>query len=378
MQRILMTADAVGGVWTYAIDLCRTLGDRGIEVTLAVMGPGPSDAQCADARSLPLLTMCHIPFRLEWMKDAWPDVDAAGAWLLDLEDEVRPDIVHLNGYCHGTLPWRAPVLMAGHSCVLSWWTAVHGTEAPAEWDRYAGRVRRGLSHADLVVAPTAAMLGALNVNYGPLRRTRVISNGRCVHEHAPTPASGSGLPASGPRIPDPGSRPFVFSSGRLWDPAKNIELLAYAASEIPWPVYVAGDVVEPSGAPAVSLPNVHALGRLTSADVRAWMRAAAIYALPARYEPFGLSALEAALAGCALVLGDIRSLREVWGDAALYVPVDNRRALIAALRTCIDDAGLREDLAGRARRRARALTAERMTDEYCAAYEELAASTVAA
>ena len=34
--------------------------------------------------------------------------------------------------------------------------------------------------------------------------------------------------------------------------------------------------------------------------------------LPARYEPFGLSILEAALSGCALVLGDLPSLRELW------------------------------------------------------------------
>jgi glycosyltransferase involved in cell wall biosynthesis len=216
------------------------------------------------------------------------------------------------------------------------------------------------------------MLASLKACYGPLRRTRVIPNGRHMQsEHAELPD-----PVS--RIPDPGSRPFVFSCGRLWDPAKNIELLAYAASEIPWPVYVAGDLSGPSGAPAAPLPNLHALGRLTSDDVRGWMQAADIYALPARYEPFGLSALEAALAGCALVLGDIRSLRELWGNTALYVPVDNRRALIAALRACIDDVALREDLAVRARQRALSMTAERMADGYWAAYEELAASTVAA
>ena len=84
------------------------------------------------------------------------------------------------------------------------------------------------------------------------------------------------------------------------------------------------------------------LGRL---DERRWPSGwprAAIYALPARYEPFGLSALEAALSGCALVLGDIPSLREVWGDAAVFVPPDDagglRDALYAADRTTDDRA----------------------------------------
>lgn len=36
------------------------------------------------------------------------------------------------------------------------------------------------------------------------------------------------------------------------------------------------------------------------------------------YEPFGIAPLEAALCGCTVVANDIASLREVWGDDALY------------------------------------------------------------
>ncbi|MEB3829625.1 glycosyltransferase [Phormidium sp. CCY1219] len=56
-----------------------------------------------------------------------------------------------------------------------------------------------------------------------------------------------------------------------------------------------------------------------------WYARAAIYAFPARYEPFGLSVLEAALSGCALVLGDIPRLREMWGDAAVFANPDVAR-----------------------------------------------------
>ena len=38
VDRVLMTADTVGGVWTYALDLARKLAGRGCEVTLATMG----------------------------------------------------------------------------------------------------------------------------------------------------------------------------------------------------------------------------------------------------------------------------------------------------------------------------------------------------
>jgi glycosyltransferase involved in cell wall biosynthesis len=378
MRHILMTADAVGGVWTYAVDLARGLGDRGIAVTLAVMGPEPTLAQCAEARALPLVTMHHAPFRLEWMNDPWHDVRRAGGWLLDLERDVQPDVVHLNGYCHAALPWQAPVLIAAHSCVLSWWADVHGEDAPVEWDRYAANVSEGLFEADLVVAPTAAMLAALNFHYGPLRKAIVIPNGRSIV----TRDSGLGTRQNieptnpGSRIPDPDEQPFMFSSGRAWDPAKGIQLLSDVAVHLRWPIYVAGDTTGPSGA-SIALPNVTCLGRLAPDEMQAWMRRASIYVLPARYEPFGLSILEAAQAGCALVLGDIRSLREVWGAAAVYVPAGNRRALISSLSACIEDAAYRDGMAARARIRARELTADRMADGYCSAYAQLAAAATA-
>ena len=69
--------------------------------------------------------------------------------------------------------------------------------------------------------------------------------------------------------------------------------------------------MHPQGGVA-ALPLLEALGKLPAAEMKLWFAHAAIYCLPARYEPFGLSVLEAGLSGCALVLGDIPSLREIW------------------------------------------------------------------
>ena len=35
-----MTADTIGGVWQYAVDLARGLGEYGVDVTLATLGYG--------------------------------------------------------------------------------------------------------------------------------------------------------------------------------------------------------------------------------------------------------------------------------------------------------------------------------------------------
>src|SRR5690606_15990509 len=96
-----------------------------------------------------------------------------------LEREIEPDIIHLNDLAHGNLPWQAPVLLVGHSCVFSWWEAVKSQAAPLEqWRRYQSVVRASLVNAELVVAPTYAMLSALLRHYGPAKASQVIPNGR--------------------------------------------------------------------------------------------------------------------------------------------------------------------------------------------------------
>ncbi len=359
--RVLMTADAVGGVWTYALELARALAARGAEVQLATMGRLPDAAQRAAAAEVPGLTLHAREYRLEWMDEPWEDVARAGEWLATLERTLAPDVVHLNGYAHGTLPWRAPAIVVAHSCVCSWWRAVHGEEAPASWDRYRDAVRAGLSGAALVVAPSRAMADALAACYGAVPPVHVVPNGR-------TPIAAPGAKEA-----------LVLTAGRLWDAAKNVRAVVQVASGAPWRTAVAGDVAPPAGASGddvASGADVQWLGTLPPAALGDWMARAAVYALPARYEPFGLSALEAAQAGCALVLGDVPSLREVWGDAATFVPPDDTDALRAAVARLVHDHAERREWSARAMRQAARYTPARMADGYLAAYESAARSTV--
>jgi glycogen synthase len=351
--RVLMTADAVGGVWRYALDLARELAAGGGEVLLATMGPRPDRDQLAEAEGIDGLTLVASDFDLEWMDDPWDDVDRAGAWLVEVDREWRPDVVHLNGYCHGGLPWSAPVVIAGHSCVPSWWQAVQGRPAPPEWDDYRRRVRSGLAAADLVVAPTRAMLDDLVRHHGPLPRARVIHNGVDATRYRALP-----------------KQSVALCVGRLWDESKNVAVLAPIASDLPWPVRLVGETAHPSGRPTAGLQGVTCLGPRPHADVVEQMARAAVYVHPARYEPFGLSVLEAALSGCALVLADIASLREVWGDAALYAPPDDRAALRGALTRAMTDATLRGRLIERSLARALRLTAAAMGEGYRRLYDD--------
>jgi glycosyltransferase involved in cell wall biosynthesis len=360
-----MTADTVGGVWTYALELADALAPLGVAVTLATMGPPMTAEQRAEAEASTFVDVHEGGFALEWMTDPWHDVDRAGRWLLGLEARLRPDVVHLNGYVHGALAWRAPTVVVAHSCVLSWWDAVHREPVPPEWEEYRRRVTAGLRAADAVVAPTAAMRAELVRWYG-VDGGEVVPNGRRSDRVGPPVAAKEDL---------------IVGGGRLWDEAKNLALLDAAAPRLRWPVAIAGDPRHPgTGHPGTGRsPAVpggsQLLGRLGAADLAEWLLRASIFVLPARYEPFGLGPLEAALAGCALVLGDIPSLREVWGEAAVYVDPDDEAGLVRTLNGLISDAPARAELAGRARRRAEELGPDRMAAAYHRVYTAVAATS---
>lgn len=352
--RVLLTADTVGGVWTYAVELARELDARGVRVAIAAMGAPVAPHQRAQLAGCSDVTVIDGGFRLEWMQEPWDDVNAAGEWLMALERDLRPDVVHLNQFAFGALPFRAPKLVVAHSCVASWWRAVHGTAAPEEWDTYRRRVRDGLSGAARVAAPTQAMLDALRCEYAWDGEGLVLPNGCVPTAYAPAPKQAR-----------------ILAAGRFWDAAKNLQALERAALGLPWPVCIAGSAAHPDGG-TVQPQGVQVLGELPRAQLARELARAAIYALPAKYEPFGLSVLEAALSGCALVLGDIASLREVWGPAARYVPPDDAQALHETLQELIASAEERARLAQAAQTRARRYTARAMADRTVACYAELA------
>ena len=336
-----MTADAAGGVWTYALELVDALAARDVQVALAVLD-SPAPDQRAQLHRSSADRAFSGDFALEWMDEPWDDVRRAGEWLLELTADVEPDLVHLNGYAHAGLPWGAPVVVVGHSDVLSWHEAVRGRAAGAEWTRYRAAVESGLAAADVLIAPTLAMLDELIRLYEPPCPRRVVSNG------------------SSRTFPPLPKEELILTAGRLWDEAKNVQALVRAAPRLSWPVDVAG--------PGEVEGDVHFLGRLDRAAMDAALARASVFCEPARYEPFGLAALEAARAGCALVLGDIPSLVEVWGDAAVLVPPDDEERLARELQALIDDDRLRAEYAARARRRAARYSTDAMVEGYLDVY----------
>jgi glycogen synthase len=356
-MKILMNADTIGGVWTYAVQLITAMEPYGVEYVLCSTGLCPTDRQVMEVGRLSNVRLVESQFKLEWMEDPWQEVRAAGRWLQEIADCEKPDLVHLNDYSHAARDWQVPALVVGHSCVLSWHEAVHKSPAGSHWDNYRRNVTAGIRAADAVVAPSQAMLGMLQRHYGPLNQSEVIHNGMDLHASVEHNAK----------------ERQVLAAGRLWDDAKNISALVRAASQIECPVRLAGETGHSPSRPSAAT-NVDFLGRLSFDELVSQYRKAAIYALPAKYEPFGYTPLEAALFGCALVLGDIESLREVWLDAAIYVPPDDNVALASAVNSLLHDSELLRRQADSSRQRAATFTAAAMATEYLNLYRQLATS----
>jgi glycosyltransferase involved in cell wall biosynthesis len=349
-RRVLMTLDAVGGVWRYAVDLSRALEQDGIRCMLVGFGPRPDAAHLSEVRQAGGSVLAWSDLPLDWMVDDECDVDAVSDKLTALAHEWQADLLHLNVPSQAAgLPPHLKVVVASHSCVSTWWNAVRGGELPQEWAWQQQRTKAGLLRADLVIVPSASHRSALHRAYG-----REI--GAVVVPNATRPPTGS-----------PAKEEFVLSAGRWWDEGKNGAILDQAARASPWPVVMAGPLRGPNGQ-GLELRNAVAAGELPGDAARDLIARAAIFAAPSLYEPFGLAVLEAAARRCALVLADIPTFRELWEGVALFAPAGEAGAFAAAIGRLALDEGLRSRLGALAYRRAASFTPARQRKLILRAY----------
>jgi len=352
--RVLMTSDAVGGVWQYATDLTRGLVALGAEVVLAVMGPSPSAAQRAAADAAGA-TLADTGLALDWLAPSADAVLRAGEAIADLAARHRADVVHLNApSLAAEAVFDAPVVAVTHSCVATWWEAVRGDALPADFRWRTSLTAAGLAAADRVVAPSAAFADAVRRRYGMETPPRVVHNGR-----APLPLAVRPM------------HDFAFTAGRLWDEGKNLRVLDAAAARLAVPLRAAGPLVGPNGA-GVELLHIHPLGSLDEAGLARQLAARPVFVSAARYEPFGLAVVEAAAAGCALVLSDIPTFRELWEGAAIFVHPDDEAGFARAVDALVGDTAGRLAAGRAASRLARRYTPAAMAAGMVSVYRDLA------
>ncbi|PCD03500.1 glycosyl transferase family 1 [Sphingomonas spermidinifaciens] len=360
MRRLFMTADAVGGVWQYAVDLAAALAPLGTRTTLALLGPGPSEAQRRAAEAVPGLRLIETGLPLDWLARDEAAVRYAARSVARLAREDRADVIQLNQPALAAVPMPVPVVAVLHSCLATWWAAAGEGPMPEAFAWQARLTAEGLARADAVACPSHAFAEAAMRAYALPRLPAVVHNGR-----AP-----SGVEAQP-------MRDFAFTAGRLWDHGKDAATLDMAAARLSVPFAAAGPVKGPGG-DGVRLAHLEQLGTLDDAAVAERLAARPVFVSAARYEPFGLAVLEAAQAGCALVLPDIPTFRELWGEVATFVAPGDAAGFTAAVEDLIADPDRRVGAGEAARRRAQAFTPLRMAAGMAAIHAAVADRVVAA
>ena len=407
-MKILMTCDVVGGVWQYANDLARGLAGEGVEVVLAVLGPpyplptgerdrrGTRQGEGSDLSDAPRASSPDLAYGsatcsgstapraikvvpgaqptlnapeevreaqviqtnlpLDWLTTNPADVLHAGQAIATLAADYGCDLIHLNSPALAAAgPFPAPAVAVAHGCVGTWF-ASQGQSVPADLAWHEALVRTGLQAAGAVMAPSASYAATVQRHYGLPTAPTVVHNGR-----TPVP-----LPAVSPSD-------HILTAGRLWDRVKNTPLLDAVAALLPVPFRAAGPVTAPHGE-QVETQHLRLLGSLDAEALAAEYAGMPIFVSAARFEPFGLAVLEAAQAGCPLVLSGIDTFRELWTGAALFVAPDDPAAYAAAIERVRTEPGLRRHLSEAARARAARYTVGAMTAGTLAIYRDLLAA----
>ncbi|GGK44897.1 glycosyltransferase family 4 protein [Salinarimonas ramus] len=371
-RRILVTCDAVGGVWRHALDMARALAPHGIETVLVAFGPEPSVDQRQEARGVEGLTLLWFDHPLDWLVADETALDGIPAVLDGVATLYDVDLLHLNYPSHARgLQTVRPVLVMAHSCMATWWAAMRRGETFAEdagdlpdaFALNARLVRQGLARADRVIAPSRAHAHAMRVAYGPLPGLAIVPNASFAESRAAEPEPSEG-------------GPVALAVGRWWDEAKNAATLDAAAALASIRVVAIGATDGPQGQ-SVAFAHAQARGALPAQETRAALARAAVFVSPARYEPFGLAVLEAAQEGCALVLADIPTFRELWEGAALFVDPHDAEGFAAAIDRIAGDPRLHALQAAAARERAAAYDPDLQAERLLALYADALATSAA-
>lgn len=116
------------------------------------------------------------------------------------------------------------------------------------------------------------------------------------------------------------------------NPTKNFNLVLEAAEQLPDVNFViagGSNTKVFNGQEKKVLPNVQYVGYVSDQELVALYCHARVFIYPSLYEGFGIPPLEALFCTCPIIVSDIASLPEVYGDAAVYCnPYDSRELVL--------------------------------------------------
>lgn len=302
--------------------LATGLADHGLEVDVATTDPLDSLSSVAMQGNMTIRrfpTIGHDEVFLLSPRLAF--------WVL--RHAGRYDLIHAHSY-HTPLALVGAIAARLHRIPLVVTPHYHGT-GHTKTRQYLHRPYRKLGawmirQAALLICNSEAECSLMHRDFGE-RPTKVV-----------LPGVDSAVEPMAASEPSPNGT-TVLAGGRLED-YKQVEVVVRAVQQLPptfrLVVFGEGPALEQIQATAIDtgvVERVEFIGRVTDEDLAQRFRAANVFVSMSRKEAFGLTVLEAAAAGTAVVCSDIPAYREMAGrlsDGALrLVDVDSGPGAVA-------------------------------------------------
>ena len=335
-MKVLLSAFIAGGrtgIPRYAIEVSRAIDAVApefddLQISLATT---PAGAESIAARNLGV--------RVVGMRLSNADRAPIRLALEQLHVRGRPaDLVH---YFDFVGPWLG-------ARGLPYTTTLHDLKFITNPDAYTASQRLQKRVMARRVARTAARVVAISkfagdeaVDILSVAADRV----RVIH-------SGPGFtPASGDVVASPVPGEYLLCVGTL-SSTKNVPFLiaAYERSGVSQPLVLAGgrapgfEDVERAIAASSCQERIVVISGASDGEIDALYRGATALLLPSRYEGFGFTPLEAMSRSCPVLASDIPVVREISGDGAWLLPLDDLETWAEALRAIVSDDRLRSTL----------------------------------
>ena len=349
LKKLLLTTDPYGGVATFVTALLPHLVKE-YQVKIVAVG------RCNIPLTLVQVAADHdvelIPVReaLEWMPGEEESVAEAEDIVEGLAYKYQPDVVHINSYGFAKVAEQYPTVLTLHSDLYTWFDNVEGSLPKGHQQAYKSLVEDSIYYSSAVVAPTQRYLAEASQFYKNLDKAVVVYNG---------------IDTSDANLAE--KEDMVLAAGRLGDASKGLKYLIEAAEAGCFSLWLVGSL--PTD---IHLPEkVKACGQVTAERLYMLMSRAAVYALPALYEPFGYSYLEAASRGCALVGFSLSTLQEIWGDSMKYTQQRDARVLAHDITQLLEDKAALLGMQKLAKERSMLYPAHAMASSYMKIYNNI-------
>ena len=285
--------------------------------------------------------------RLSWARGELSAVDRAAR-------AERADLIHSPANL-GPARSRVPVILTLHDMVSFRHPEWVPTRAAGWFLRWM--ISRAAKNAVRIMTDSQAALIDINEILGiPEDRIGVVLlAGAGGEASARSPRRSDLLFAPGNRMPHKGMLTLLSALELI--PRERRPVLAVTASTATDPLRAQADRLG-------VLDSMQFNGWLPLTDLERLYSEATVVVLPTRFEGFGLPVLEAMSHGAPVICSDLPVLREVGGDAAVYVEPGSAAAFAAAIERLLADSDFRRELAAAGVERARLFSWDKTVAEF--------------